>query len=961
MKKIYLTIVVFCFLVAVKAQTTYTWKGGSGTSAAPLDYAVASNWNPTRTAPAANDILVFDLSKVDGNAPNNIYITNITTETIGQFQLIQSAGYATGRTLNFRGTPTTLTITGDIIFGGTNTKLNDGGYTLSIGGNLVYQGSTSYAIHASANYTPGSLSGKLLFTGNTPTFGASATGGNIGVGNVEISSNTNLTSNSAINAFTVNGNLQINTGGKVTLNGKTLQFTSGNPNSAGVTTPGVGGTISGGGVVVGNGSSSLNINQAGTALASGSQYIGTLNFDPTSATTSTLNNIAFTRSFGTLSIGTCYNNTLTIPGSITFSGTGTSAGTIDVGSDTLATSGSLVTTTPGVFIGAGLVKLLGNSKNLSGAGGLTLQNLAINYTAADNIIGATTINGTLTFSGTGCLINGSNYLTLSNGASIVRSGTGNIIGGGSAFTSIGTITGGSGYSTAPSVVVGTQWSTVASTAVSVNTQFANNYNLYTVTGAGTLSATAPTFVGGSAINGTATLTWAGIVASATATVASGAVTGVTITSGGCGYLTAPALTFTSASGTGASVAANISAISNGNPIYGATSTDKVNITINSTCTSGAELSGTLGSIGNLLVSSGTYTLLTPTSFPNPSSSNFISLGANTSTGTIGALRIGGISTPTLFPIGTNGNYLPVTITPAGTAEDYTISAFNGATVNALPNGTAFDATKKATIVDAVWTIKANTTPSGAVGVQFGWPAALEGSAFTGYANNQIGIANYTTDWSAFASATADNTANTASANQTSFGSFIVGNINTLLPVKFTSITATSVNGGNKISWQVATEVSVSKYVVEASSDGVHFTEKGVVAANGSNNYSYMDAQPLSGNNFYRVYSVDFSGITTYSNVVMLNNNNIATSSVSIYPNPIINRTLNIGLNNLPTAAYTIQMTDGLGKTIATKFVNHTGGSSNYAIDLPQGLASGNYYITIKDITKVIISKTVLVK
>lgn len=391
-----------------------------------------------------------------------------------------------------------------------------------------------------------------------------------------------------------------------------------------------------------------------------------------------------------------------------------------------------------------------------------------------------------------------------------------------------------------------------------------------------------------------------------------------------------------------------------------------NVTLASDIASNATnlyVTGTLNTNGNTFTvpESDTLRITSGGSIQGTSSSKFINLGINATTGARGALKISGINTSTLFPIGANGNYLPVTITPAGTGEDYTISAFNGATTNAQPNGTAFDASKKATIVDAVWTIKANVTPSAAVGVQFGWPSGLEGSSFTGYANNQIGIASYTTDWGAFASATADNTTNTASSNYTSFGSFIVGNINTVLPVKFTSITASSVNGGNKVSWQVASEVSVSKYVIEASTDGVHFIEKGFVAASGLYDYSFIDVQPANGDNYYRVYSLDKSGAITYSSVVKLSTTSVSVNAVSVYPNPVVNRTIHVAINNLPLAAYTVQVVDGFGKTVATKFINHLGGTSNYAIDLPQGLAVGNYYITVKDLTKTILSKSVLVK
>lgn len=453
----------------------------------------------------------------------------------------------------------------------------------------------------------------------------------------------------------------------------------------------------------------------------------------------------------------------------------------------------------------------------------------------------------------------------------------------------------------------------------------------------------------------------------TSNVSAGGTTFITANSGGIGgsYPNSAAIfTFPTSSGVGSNFTFNAATTT---PFPITTNVYANNLTLAGNVTSNTTnvyVNGTLNLGGNTFTipEADTLRITSGNVIQGASTTKFIALGVNATTGARAALKIANISTQTVFPIGANGNYLPVTITPAGTAEDYTVSAFNGATTNAQPNGTAIDNVKKATIVDAVWSIKANVVPTGTVGVTFGWPASLEGTDFAAYANNQIGIANYTADWSAFASANSDNAANTASSNVTTFGAFSVGLLNSTLPVKFTSIAANTVSSGNKISWQVATEVSVSKYIVEASSDGVHFTEKGFVTASGNNSYSFIDVQPLSGDNYYRVYSIDISGAITYSSVVKISLSNVAVaSSISIYPNPIVNRTINIGLNNLPIAAYTLQIVDGFGKTIATKFIQHNGGAGNYTVELPQGLATGNYYITVKDLTKIIISKSVLVK
>jgi hypothetical protein len=557
---------LFLPLSSLFAQTTYTWVGGAGSSVTPVDYTVAANWSSsgtTRTAPATNDILVFDLSNVDGaSTAGSIFVTNIPAETIGQLQIIQSGGYSTARSVTFAGTAITYTISGDLIIGGLNTRLNDGGYTISIGGTLQYLGTGSAQVHASANYTPGSLSGKLLFTGATPTFGVGTSGTNIGVGNIEISSSTTLTISSTINALTVNGNLNINSGGKVSTNNKTLQLTSGNPNSAGTSTAGVGGTISGSGVVVGSGSGSLNINQVG--VASSAQVIGTVNFDPTSTATSTINNISFTRALGVLTIGTANANTLTIPGSISFSANG--AGTINDGGNNIALAGSIVNSATSVctFTGTGGITMNGGSRYI---GNSILQNITLAASTIVTLTGSVTINGALKITGAGGLALGaSNYsLTMANGTSITRSSTGGITNSGTG-----------------SLIFGT----TANDRVTVNigtTSCSSTLELQPVTGGiDSLKVTGGTYTltSNAIVNKGLTLSGGSLAGAFVITMANGS----TITRSGTGTIT------------------------NTTFQYGSSATDRVNIKIAASVTSSSELTGSTGGIGTLEVASGTYTL-----------------------------------------------------------------------------------------------------------------------------------------------------------------------------------------------------------------------------------------------------------------------------------------------------------------------------------------------------------------
>lgn len=325
-------------------------------------------------------------------------------------------------------------------------------------------------------------------------------------------------------------------------------------------------------------------------------------------------------------------------------------------------------------------------------------------------------------------------------------------------------------------------------------------------------------------------------------------------------------------------------------------------------------------------------------------SKYVVLESNAGTGEKGILRIGNINAPTVFPIGTATSYLPVTITPAGAGEDYSINVFTGITTNALPNGPAMSAADKARVVDAVWTINNNFTPTGNATVQFAWPASLEGSSFTGYANNQVGIWQNTGTWMAGAG-TGDNTANTVSNGFSSFGAFAVGEAGGSLPVKFGTLSVTPVSGNEcRVIWKVFTEINVARYVIEASGNGQRFSEKGFVAASGREQYQFIDANAFAGLNFYRIKAIDTDGHVTYSNVVKVNLKQ--TTSVSIYPNPVANHTVQLAITHPANQQYNVQLCDLAGRIVYATLVQHNSGTGLYKLAIPANVIPGNYLVKL---------------
>lgn len=152
-----------------------------------------------------------------------------------------------------------------------------------------------------------------------------------------------------------------------------------------------------------------------------------------------------------------------------------------------------------------------------------------------------------------------------------------------------------------------------------------------------------------------------------------------------------------------------------------------------------------------------------------SSTKYIITSVSADSSSQGFFGANNINAAYLFPVGTAGYYLPVTIAPVSN-DAFIISAFEGITTNSQPGGTAFTQQQKEKLVNATWTILRTSSSTDSCSVTLGWPQAIEGSSFS--TADSIGIIAYDTAWSC-AYGTGDNTTNTATGIFTAFSAFAV--------------------------------------------------------------------------------------------------------------------------------------------------------------------------------------------
>ena len=148
----------------------------------------------------------------------------------------------------------------------------------------------------------------------------------------------------------------------------------------------------------------------------------------------------------------------------------------------------------------------------------------------------------------------------------------------------------------------------------------------------------------------------------------------------------------------------------------------------------------------------------------------------------------------------------------------------------------------------------------------------------------------------------------------------------------------------KLNWQSVNEVNNDHFVIETSTDGLHFSEAGSVPAAGIAPYvySFTHQSPVTGKNWYRLKQVDINGQSQYSQVISVTINSSGTS-ITVYPNPVTNT---LFVKQSPSSAPRVyQVRNVQGVVLQQQTV--PAGSTQQAIQV-QHLPKGMYWLVWKD-------------
>jgi len=191
----------------------------------------------------------------------------------------------------------------------------------------------------------------------------------------------------------------------------------------------------------------------------------------------------------------------------------------------------------------------------------------------------------------------------------------------------------------------------------------------------------------------------------------------------------------------------------------------------------------------------------------------------------------------------------------------------------------------------------------------------------------------------------------SSFSEASDGSLYVTNLNTgvvskvtvliTTPVKLISFSGIDNRGSHELTWITEEESSLSRYVIEQSTDGRgNWTSAGEVAAlNQSGRTTYHFSQPASTRLFYRLRTDGIDNRYEYSAVIALGGK--GNGVIQVYPTLINDGQLRI---NSPDPVENIQIYNGTGQLVLR---SERGGQQGFFLQPVSTLKTGVYFVRIQ--------------
>lgn len=140
----------------------------------------------------------------------------------------------------------------------------------------------------------------------------------------------------------------------------------------------------------------------------------------------------------------------------------------------------------------------------------------------------------------------------------------------------------------------------------------------------------------------------------------------------------------------------------------------------------------------------------------------------------------------------------------------------------------------------------------------------------------------------------------------------------VLPMQVSAFTAALFREQVQIAWIASHENNNHHFTIERSQDGIHFLQTGTILSKGNeaenNSYTWNDAQPFNGINYYSLSYTDANGKQTYFDTIRINALS-RTTAVRVFPTFVSREPIKILLNTLLASNVYVRIVDMNGRLI----------------------------------------------
>lgn len=174
----------------------------------------------------------------------------------------------------------------------------------------------------------------------------------------------------------------------------------------------------------------------------------------------------------------------------------------------------------------------------------------------------------------------------------------------------------------------------------------------------------------------------------------------------------------------------------------------------------------------------------------------------------------------------------------------------------------------------------------------------------------------------------------------------------LLPIELLTFSG-EMDGASRhvnLYWTTKSETDNDYFTIERSIDGTTWEELIQIPGAGNSSitldYTALDQNPYLGYNYYRLKQTDYNGVYTYSDPILILNNNLEfDSEILIFNSAFNSGIINIFLADFDKENVDVAIFDAMGRIVIKNNVTVTEGGIA-VVQLPYGLATGSYYVQV---------------